>query len=139
MCRLCVGKGGADAAVSKLAALSAGDPCAAGGPRRPPGQTYVRRAPAAPAQARWAKRMRGRPGRRDAGLQQLARICELERLRVHGGWLSTASMQDGCGCLWREEWGLHGSDMQLFVGLAFASFCISQSVNDHQRSVSISS
>ncbi len=73
---------------------------------------YARRAPAAPAQARWAERMRIQPERRDAVLQQLARTCELERLRVHGGRLWPASMKKTCGRLWREEWGLHGSDMQ---------------------------
>jgi len=123
VCRLCVGKGGADAAALQVAALSAGglslrcwraapatrsDVCAAGARGARGGALG-----GAHARTAWAPR---------CGTAELARTCELERLRVHGGRLWPASMQGGCGRLWREEWGLHGSAMQLPVGSAFVSF-----------------
>ncbi len=45
-----------------LVSSAGGQPCAAGGARRRPGQVRARRAPAALAQARSTERMRGGPG-----------------------------------------------------------------------------
>jgi len=141
VCRLCVGKGGADAAALQVAALSAGglslrcwraepatrsDVCAAGarGARAGAlGEAYARTA--------WASRCGTaaacahlRAGAA-AGAWWSALACQhAKRHAVGCGGRSGACKAQPCRCLW--------------VLLLRAS-CISQSVNDHQRSVSISS